>query len=59
MENLPQDPIILFSYINTKLRDEYDSLDKLCEEMNINKKQLLDKLKSAGFEYNSALNKFW
>lgn len=59
MENLPQDPVILFSYINTKLRDEYDSLDKLCEEMGINKKQLLDKLKAAGFEYNFALNKFW
>ena len=27
---LPQDPYILLSYVNTKLRDEYASLSALC-----------------------------
>ena len=30
---LPQDPVILLSYVNTKLRDEYPSLDELCDDL--------------------------
>lgn len=59
MENLPSDITILFSYINTKLRDEYSSLDALCDDMNINKEDLLCRLAEGGFEYNAELNKFW
>lgn len=58
MENLPKDPFILFSYINTKLRDEYSSLEKLCDDMNIDKEELTRQLQVAGFEYNQELNKF-
>ena len=59
MENLPTDITILFSYINTKLRDNYSSLDTLCEDMNIDKDWLLSRLAEGGFEYNEELNKFW
>lgn len=58
MENLPKDPFILFSYINTKLRDEYSSLEKLCDDMNIDKEEITRQLQAAGFEYNQELNKF-
>ncbi|MBQ4344888.1 MAG: DUF4250 domain-containing protein [Muribaculaceae bacterium] len=58
MENLPKDPFILFSYINTKLRDEYPSLEKLCDDMNIDKEDITRQLQAAGFEYNKELNKF-
>lgn len=58
MENLPKDPFILFSYINTKLRDEYPSLEKLCDDMNIDKEDITRQLQVAGFEYNKELNKF-
>lgn len=57
--SLPQDPMMLFSFVNTKLRDDYSDLDALCEDMNVNRKDLEDKLSQAGFEYNSAQNKFW
>ncbi len=57
--SIPNDPIILFSYINTKLRDHYASLDLLCEDLAINKEDLIKKLGEAGFEYNEELNKFW
>ena len=30
---LPKDPMMLFSVVNMKLRDEYHSLDALCENM--------------------------
>ncbi len=56
---LPQDPMMLFSYVNTKLRDDYPSLDTLCDDLNVNKEELTERLKSAGFEYNEAQNKFW
>ena len=56
---LPEDPMMLFSVINMKLRDCYKSLDELCDDMNVNKKTLTGKLESAGFEYNAEQNKFW
>ena len=56
---LPQDPMMLFSAVNMKLRDEYDSLDALCDDMNVDRKHLEDTLAQAGFEYNAEQNKFW
>ena len=59
MQNLPQDPMMLFSVINMKLRDYYRSLDELCEDMNIDKEELIQKLAAFGFEYSEENNKFW
>lgn len=56
---LPKDPMMLFSLINMKLRDFYPSLDALCEDMNVNKEDIINRLKEAGFEYNAEQNKFW
>lgn len=56
---LPKDPMILFSFINTNLRDNYKSLDELCDDMHVNKINLVKELESAGFEYNPNQNKFW
>lgn len=56
---LPDDPFMLMSVINLKLRDYYSSLDALCDDMNINKDELCIKLKNAGFEYSSENNIFW
>ncbi|MDO5444643.1 MAG: DUF4250 domain-containing protein [Eubacteriales bacterium] len=55
---LPQDPVILFSYLNTKLRDEYSSLDRLCDDMDISRKDLEDILSQAGFTYDAVRNRF-
>lgn len=57
--DLPQDPFMLMSAVNLKLRDFYNSLDELCEDMNIDKKELCNKLNAAGFEYSEVYNKFW
>lgn len=56
---LPKDPMILFSFINMKLRDCYFSLDELCEEMQVSKEYIIEQLKSVGFEYSTEHNKFW
>lgn len=50
---------MLYSLVNTKLRDEYASLDAMCEDMNVSKDEIEKKLAAAGFEYNAAQNKFW
>lgn len=59
MENLPEDPAILLSYINTKLRDDYPSLDNLCDTLGVDREALISKLGEAGFEYSAENNKFW
>ena len=55
---LPSDPDILLSYINTKLRDDYPSLDDLCESLDIEKDRLAENLLSAGHKYNVSTNQF-
>lgn len=57
--DIPKDPMILFGFINLKLRDYYESLDALCNDLDINKDELIETLEAAGFEYNVAANKFW
>lgn len=56
--NIPQDPFILLSYVNTKLRDEYPSLSELCLSLDIDRKTIEAKLASIGYVYNVNLNKF-
>ena len=56
---IPEDPMMLYSFINMKLRDYYPSLTALCDDMGLEEAQILEKLDSVGFEYNSELNKFW
>lgn len=55
----PKDPAMLMSWVNLKLRDFYGSLDELCEDLEIDRKEIEDRLAKAGFEYNAELNKFW
>ena len=55
----PDDPMMLYSFINMKLRDFYPSLDALCEDMNVEKEVIVRTLKRVGFEYNPERNRFW
>lgn len=59
MDNLPQDPFILLSYVNTKLRDDYPSLDLMCEDLGLDRQFIETKLGEAGFEYSAENNKFF
>ena len=55
---LPQDPMILLSYVNTKLRDEYSSLDALCDDLDADKDELLRKLEAVNYTYSAEQNRF-
>lgn len=55
---LPKDPFILLSVINTKLRDNYSSLDDLCDDLQQNKAQIISELESIGYTYDESSNSF-
>ena len=59
MQNIPQDAMMLMSFVNMKLRDEYPSLNELCASMDIDRQWLVEKLAAVGFEYSEENNKFW
>ena len=48
MNELPKDPVMLLSVINTKLRDQYPSLDALCSDLGIDAGELCSHLAEAG-----------
>ena len=58
MNELPKDPMILLSYINTRLRDDYLSLDALCEDLDLSRAELEKKLEAVGFAYDAEQNRF-
>lgn len=58
LNGLPGDPVMLLSVVNTKLRDFYPSLDVMCEEMGLDKKELTDKLEMIDYEYDAQKNQF-
>ena len=53
-----KDPYILLSYINTLLRDRYQNLDALTEDLSMDKEEIINSLLSIGYEYNESLNQF-
>ena len=56
--NIPSDPIMLLSLINTKLRDEYPSLDELCDSLDVSKDEICEMLAKVNYSYDENLNKF-
>lgn len=55
---LPQDPVMLLSYVNTQLRDNYASLDDLCASLDVARDELETKLKAVNYEYDAEKNAF-
>ena len=54
----PKDPAMLLSFINLKLRDYYESLDKLCDDLDIDRTEIEDKLSSIDYHYDKEKNQF-
>ena len=55
---IPSDPVMLFSFVNLKLRDYYGSLDALCEDLDISKQEITEKLAAADYRYDAENNRF-
>ena len=55
---MPQDPVMLLSFVNLKLRDFYGSLDALCEDLGVGRQEITDKLASIDYHYDERRNQF-
>ena len=55
---LPKAPVMLFSTINMKLRDQYSSLDALCDDMDEDRDEIIKTLAEAGYTYDPEQNRF-
>ncbi len=55
---LPEDPVMLLSYVNLKLRDYYANLEELCEDLEADREAILEKLKGIDYLYDRKKNQF-
>ena len=55
---IPQDPVMLLSFINLKLRDFYGSLKQLCDDLAGKEQEITDKLAAIDYHYDEERNQF-
>lgn len=55
---IPNDPVMLLSYLNLKLRDYYSDLHKLCEDLQIDYEKTIEKMRGIDYEYDENTNQF-
>lgn len=55
---MPKDPVMLLSYVNLKLRDFYGSLDQLCEDLDADRQEIVEKLAGIDYHYDEEKNQF-
>lgn len=55
---LPKDPMLLLSVVNTKLRDYYHDLDTLCDDLDVEKEEIVNTLKAIDYEYDENRQQF-
>ena len=55
---IPKDPVMLLSYVNTQLRDFYKSLDEFCQDKDLDKVELVEKMASIDYQYDPMINQF-
>lgn len=55
---IPNDPMILVSYLNTQLRDFYPSLKELCKSLDLSENDICTKLADIDYYYDSDKNQF-
>ena len=58
LNHLPNDPMLCLSVVNTKLRDQYKDLDSFCEDLNVDKQSLIEKMSAIDYEYSIDQNQF-
>lgn len=58
MTDIPKDPVILLSFVNTQLRDHYPSLEEFAAAYQCDRAEIEETLKNIDYEYDAELNKF-
>ena len=55
---IPNDPMMLLSYVNTQLRDFYPDFQSLCQDKGIDAQEVTEKLRGIDYAYDEKLNHF-
>lgn len=55
---VPKDPVMLLSYINTQLRDNYPSIQELCSSLDLEQEEIIFKLRAIQYGYDQGKNQF-
>ena len=55
---IPQDPVMLLSFVNLKLRDFYGSLEQLCDDLDVSEQEIAEKLAGIDYHYDREKNQF-
>ena len=55
---IPNDPVMLLSFVNMKLRDKYVSLNDMCEDLDISSTEVIEKLGKIDYHYDVEKNQF-
>ncbi len=58
MDTLPQDPYMLLSVVNMKLRDQYPTLAALSDDLGVDPSDIESRLNAVGFSYDPEHNCF-
>ena len=56
--NLPKDAVMLLSFVNTQLRDQYPSLQEFCAVYDVACGEVEEKLQGIGYRYDRERNQF-
>lgn len=55
---IPNDPVMLLSFVNMKLRDKYANLEAMCEDLDILSSEVIEKLAKIDYHYDVEKNQF-
>ena len=58
MSQLPKDPVMLLSYVNTQLRDFYPSLEEFCSAVDVPEEEITKSLERISYTYDRDKNQF-
>ena len=56
--DIPNDPAMLLGFVNLKLRDFYNSLDQMCDDMQLSRREIEEKLATIDYVYDEKTNSF-
>lgn len=56
--NMPKDPVMLLSFINTQLRDHYSNLKELAAAYMVEESEIAAKLDTIHYRYDADQNQF-
>lgn len=55
---IPNDPVMLLSFVNMKLRDHYSTLEAMCDDLDISSLEIVEKLEKIDYHYDKEKNQF-